>query len=150
MSAAHTICLGTIGSGIWRSEDSGQSWANIRDGIWNDSNIYSLTADPTDSRVIYAGTQEGIFRSDDRAVSFRKLEGPLDNYQVWAIAVDSKDPDTVMAGCGPSAFFRTRDAGRTWEKMNVPLAESCPNVREPPGHGLGHRPQRQPHCLGWH
>ena len=131
MSAAHTICLGTIGSGIWRSEDGGQSWANIRDGIWNDSNIYSLTADPTDSRVIYAGTQEGIFRSDDRAVSFRKLEGPLDNYQVWAIAVDPSDPTTVMAGCGPSAFFRTRDAGRTWEKMNVPLAESCPNVREP-------------------
>ena len=131
MTAGHTVCIGTIGSGIWRTEDGGQSWANIRDGIWNDSNIYSLTADPTDSRVIYAGTQEGIFRSDDRAVSFRKLEGPLDNYQVWAIAVDPSDPNTVMAGCGPSAFFRTRDAGRTWEKMNVPLAESCPNVREP-------------------
>ena len=70
MTAAHTICLGTMASGIWRSEDEGHSWANIRDGIWNDNNIYALTADPTDSRVIYAGTQEGIFRSDDRAVSF--------------------------------------------------------------------------------
>ena len=105
MTAAHTVCIGTIGSGIWRTEDGGDSWANIRDGIWNDNNIYSLTADPTDSRVIYAGTQEGIFRSDDRAVSFRRLEGPLNDYQVWAIAVDPKDPQHGYGGLRPQCLL---------------------------------------------
>ena len=126
MSAAHTICLGTIGSGIWRSEDEGQSWANIRDGIWNDSNIYSLTADPTDSRVIYAGTQEGIFRSDDRAVSFRKLEGPLDNYQVWAIAVD---PQRSQHGYGGLRPQRLLPHPRCWAHMGEnerPLGRELP------------------------
>ena len=46
------LCIGTIGSGIWRTEDGGQSWANIRDGIWND-------IDPSSAAMTAPSAQAG-------------------------------------------------------------------------------------------
>jgi photosystem II stability/assembly factor-like uncharacterized protein len=37
MAGNYTICVGTIGSGLWRSPDGGDSWQRVRDGLTGES-----------------------------------------------------------------------------------------------------------------
>lgn len=124
------ICVGTIGAGLWRSPDGGDTWGRPK-GIWGDARVFAVSAHPSKPNVVFAGTDEGIFRSDDKGASFKHLSSEMDSRQVWRIAADPVDSDTIFAGTSPSALFRSRDGGTTWEKLPVDLAETCPNVRLP-------------------
>ena len=33
MAGNYTICVGTIGSGLWLSPDGGDSWQRVREGL---------------------------------------------------------------------------------------------------------------------
>lgn len=124
------ICVGTIGAGLFRSPDGGDTWERPK-GIWGDTRVFAVSVHPAEPTVVFAGTDEGIFRSDDKGASFEHLSSQMDSLQVWRIAADPVDPNTIFAGTCPSALFRSRDGGTNWEKLTVELAESCPNVRLP-------------------
>ena len=124
------ICVGTIGAGLWRSPDGGDSWERPK-GMWGDIRVFAVSVHPAEPNVVFAGTDEGIFRSDDKGASFQHLSSQMDSMQVWRIAADPVEPNTIFAGTSPSALFRSRDGGTNWEKLTVDLAETCPNVRFP-------------------
>ena len=130
MAKNFSIHVGTIGTGLLHSSDGGKNWGRA-EGIWGDSRVFAVTANPKDPSKIYAGTDEGIFLSRDNGKSFQHLDSPMDSLHVWKIAVDPVDPDIVFAGTSPSAIFRSQDGGTKWEKLNVDMAEECPNVRMP-------------------
>jgi photosystem II stability/assembly factor-like uncharacterized protein len=50
---------------------------------------------------------------------------------VWKIAVDPSNPEIIFAGTRPAALFRSKDGGKSWQKLAVDMAEECPNVRIP-------------------
>ena len=132
MAKNFTIYVGTIGTGLWRSPDGGENWSRVGSGgLWGDSRVFGVTIHPEDPNVIFAGADDGIYRSADRGQSFERLESPLDQFQVWKIAIDPVDPDTIFAGTRPSALFRSRDGGQHWDQLSVELADECPNVRIP-------------------
>ncbi len=130
MATDFTVCVGTVGTGIWTSGDGGKSWSRPK-GIWNETQVFALTVDPQDSRVIFAGANDGIYRSDDRGQSFEHIESPMDSYAVWSVAVDPTNTRTVFAGCRPGAVFRSKDGGQRWEKLSAEFAKECANVRFP-------------------
>ncbi len=131
MSSSFTICVGTVGTGIWRSTDAGETWKQVHHGLWNESRVYGLTAHPTEPQCLYAGTDSGLYRSHDGGERFEHIDSPMDDRHVWKIAVDPVDSQTLFVGTRPSALFRSRDAGTTWEQLDVELAEECPAVRIP-------------------
>ena len=126
-----TICVGTIGTGLWRSPDGGETWGLVQTGLWLESRVFSLVVHPRDPRILYAGTDNGLYRSQDRGASFERLDSPMNALHVWKVALDPVDPDTIFAGTRPSALFRSHDGGQTWEKLAVDMADECPNVRIP-------------------
>ena len=125
-----TLCVGTIGAGLWRSPDGGDSWERPP-GIWADARVFGVTAHPGDPDVVFAGTDDGVFRSKDKGKSFERMDSPMNSLHVWKIAIDPVDSDIVLAGTCPSALFRSYDGGQQWEKLPVDMAETCPNVRLP-------------------
>ena len=125
-----TLCVGTIGAGLWRSPDGGDSWDRAK-GIWEDARVFGVTTDPKDPDIVFAGTDDGLFRSQDKGKSFQRMDSLMNSLHVWKIAVDPVDSDVVFAGTCPSALFRSFDGGQQWEKLTVDLAETCPNVRLP-------------------
>ncbi len=132
MAKNFTVCVGTIGTGLWRSPDGGASWSRVgSSGLWGESRVFALAVHPKDPRVIYAGADDGVYRSGDKGQSFERLDSPMNSLHVWKIAIDPADPDTIFAGTRPAALFRSRDSGRQWEKLTADLAEECPNVRIP-------------------
>ena len=131
MARNFTICVGTVGTGVWRSPDGGATWGRVGSGIWGDTRVFDVVVHPNTPSVVYAGTDEGVFHSQDRGKSFERMGSLLKSHQVWKIAIDPADPDIMFAGTSPSALFRSRNAGRTWKKLEVDMAEKCPNVRVP-------------------
>ena len=131
MNKSFNLCVGTIGSGAWLSPDGGESWRRVGRGLWSESRVFGLTLHPIEPRTVFAGADDGIYRSQDGGQSFERLSSPMNDTQVWKIAVDPVDPDIIFAGTRPSALFRSRDGGRSWQQLAVEMAKECPNVRIP-------------------
>ena len=131
MAGNYTICLGTVGTGVWLSPDGGESWRRAGGELWNESRVFGLTVHPHEPRTVFAGANDGIYKSTDGAMSFTRLQSPMNDLDVWRIAIDPTDPDIIFAGTRPAALFRSKDGGRSWQKMPAEIAEECPNVRVP-------------------
>jgi photosystem II stability/assembly factor-like uncharacterized protein len=131
MTANYSICVGTIGSGAWLSPDGGDSWKRVQKGLWSESRIYSLTNHPREERTLFAGADDGVYKSSDGGQSFARLDSPMNALNVWKIAVDPTNPDIIFAGTRPAALFRSKDGGKSWSKLAVEMADECPNVRIP-------------------
>ena len=55
----------------------------------------------------------------------------MDGRPVWAIAVSPHDPRVLLAGCRPTAVYRSDDWGATWRQLEIPFADSCLQVQIP-------------------
>ena len=125
MGRGVTIRVGTIGQAIWRSPDCGDSWDRVRTSIYPENDARALAVHPRQPHIVYAGTDSGIYRSEDRGASWERLDSPLNSMHTWALAIHPVEPDTIFAGTNPSAVFRSRDGGQKWEKLSIELAEEC-------------------------
>jgi len=141
MAKKGTILVGTIGQGIMMSHDDGESWtrASVRQGMHSDCIVKSLSSGARRPEVVYAGTNMGLYRSDDGGAGWRLLDTPMTGSMVWSAAIDPVDPNVMFAGTGtPSKprIYRSPDAGKSWEQLSVEIAEDCPNVGIPRPTGI--------------
>jgi len=130
---SYSICIGTIGSGAWLSTDSGDSWKRSQNegGLWSESRVYGLSTHPTEPRTLFAGADDGIYKSSDGGRNFARLDSLMNSRDVWKIAVDPSNPDIIFAGTRPAALYRSKDGGQSWQQLAVDMADECPNVRIP-------------------
>lgn len=111
------------GGGLYRSDDSGQSWALINSqGSLIQRPFYytTLGADPTNADVVYAGA-EGFFKSSDGGKTFSTFRTPHgDNHDIWINPQNSQ----LMIQANDGGANVSTDGGRTWStQMNQPTAE---------------------------
>ena len=125
---SYSICIGTIGSGAWLSTDSGDNWKRVASGFWSESRIYSLAVHPTEPRTLFAGADDGIYKSSDGGQNFARLDSPMNTRDVWKIAIDPTNPDIIFAGTRPAALYRSKDGGKSWTPLAVDMVDECPNV----------------------
>src|SRR5439155_747294 len=130
MTGNFTICVGTVGSGAWLSPDGGESWRRIGKGLGNESRIFGLTVHPREPRTVFAGANDGLYKSGDGGQSFERVQSPMDNLDVWRIAIDPTDPDihdiavtvnggTTVLTSTPREIFASRDRGDNWYPLMV-------------------------------
>jgi len=122
-SRVYALIEARPGGGLYRSEDSGQTWALINSqGALIQRPFYytTLGADPSNADVIYAGA-EGFFKSTDAGKTFTPLRTPHgDNHDIW---INPKDSQIMIQSNDGGANVST-DGGRTWSsQMNQPTAE---------------------------
>lgn len=126
-----TIVAATVGSGMFVSKDSGQSWnqAFMKMPVapwapWVAGR--SVAVSPFDDNIFLAGTDAGVHLSEDGGRSWKFLSSPADRMQVWSTVWHPNEPDTMLIGLAPfktdKAILRSRDRGKTWENLNFPLA----------------------------
>jgi photosystem II stability/assembly factor-like uncharacterized protein len=126
--------IGQVDGGVWRSDDYGRSWVPIFDGQPSQS-IGAIAVAPSDSRIIYVASGEGLHRPDlsvgdgiykslDAGKTWQHL-GLRDGQQIPALAVDPRDPNRLFAAVlghpyGPNeerGIFRSSDGGQTWKRV---------------------------------
>ena len=136
MAEVKTILVGTVGQGVMRSADGGESWRRVGldSGLHSDALVRCLASKPGRPAVVFAGTDKGLYRSEDAGQKWQLIDSPLGGNCVWALAIDSQNPDVMFAGTGtpnPAALFRSTDGGTKWEKRPMAVAAECPNVGVP-------------------
>jgi photosystem II stability/assembly factor-like uncharacterized protein len=108
------IFLATDGKGIARAQHGpNRDWAVEQ--LMSEHRVTCLAADPSDRRRVYAGTRNGVLRSDDAGLTWRA--SAMGGHVVKALAVSPHDPDIVYAGTKPALMFISRDGGQTWAEL---------------------------------
>ncbi len=128
MTKKPIIYTGTVGQSVWRSRDGGESWERATQGMFSESDIRALAVSPDNAAVLLAGTEAGLYRTEDGGDTWAHVDSPMNEVQIWALAIDPASPDTIYAGTCPSALYRTRDGGTSWQKLDVELADECVGV----------------------
>ena len=126
----YSIFIGTVGFGLHISRDGGGSWAGAASsepppsavgGL--EGNVRALAVYPDNPHRLLAGTDIwGLYRSDDNgrsgagtvaAEGFETARAPV---EIWSLAIDPEDTDTIYVGTRPDGF-RERDGGATWDRL---------------------------------
>jgi photosystem II stability/assembly factor-like uncharacterized protein len=129
------ILVGTVGQSVLATDD-GDTWSRVgpTHGFHSDALVRTLVNQPDEPNVIWAGTDRGILRSDDAGRKWQRVDGPLNDQQVWRVSLHPNDKHVVFAGTGtpsPAKIFRSQDAGKTWEKLHVDIVAECAAVGVP-------------------
>src|SRR5262249_33317756 len=131
MTLAHRLYVGTIGEGLFRSTDGGESFRRACDGTFVECHVRALAVHPHDPRTLYLGSELGLFRSTDGADRWAQVESPVNGRQVWSVLLLPSNPDVILVGTCPSRLFRSDDGGRAWAEPAVRIAQECPRIMHP-------------------
>jgi len=111
------------GSGLYRSEDAGATWALVNGSgnlITRPFYYTTLGVDPMNPDVVFVG-DEGWYRSADGGKSFRPSPAPHgDHHDIW---INPKNSQYMIQSNDGGANV-SLDGGRTWSvQSNQPTAE---------------------------
>lgn len=129
-----TMYAAGVSGGVWKSTNGGVNWRWIS-GDFANLAVASLAMDPADSRVLYAGTGEGIIGSSPKGMGiYRTADGgetwqPLastataDFHYVNDLVISRADPRRIYAAT-KTGVWRSLDRGATWKRVLDPKTES--------------------------
>ena len=123
-----TMYAAGVSGGVWKSVDAGARWSWISDEFSHLA-VSSLALDPTDRKVLYAGTGEGflvgsprgngIYRTADAGATWQLLAATGNNpdfYFVNDIVVSRGDPRRLYAAT-TTGVWRSLNRGTTWARV---------------------------------
>jgi photosystem II stability/assembly factor-like uncharacterized protein len=130
-----TYYMGTVGGGVWKTEDAGVSWQNISDGQLNTSSVGAVAVADSDPNTVYVGMGEhavrgvmssygdGVYKSTDAGKTWKHLGLALTR-QIAAIRIDPKNPDIVYVAAQGATYaptedrgiYKSIDGGKNWKK----------------------------------
>jgi photosystem II stability/assembly factor-like uncharacterized protein len=130
---SYSICLATTGAGLWTSHDEGKTWLLghcDHPRYPYEASVRALAVSVGTPSVVWASidseqAHDVIARSADRGETYEYLGIPAPGRQVWSVAVDPLDPNTIVAGSRPGGVFRSNDGGRSWIELPTGIAASC-------------------------
>jgi tetratricopeptide (TPR) repeat protein/photosystem II stability/assembly factor-like uncharacterized protein len=102
-------------TGVYKTTDGGNSWRQIL----SQSNITSLTIDPSNPLTLYIATQDGVLKSTDSETTWEWIATVKGNLPEPAhvLAIASGDNQIIYAGT-EGGVYRSSDGGWTWEERN--------------------------------
>lgn len=145
----HIVYAAAVAGGtgaIFRSTTGGASWQRFGGPLAADGApvfVLSLAIDPRRPRLMYAGTQRGLFRSRDQGRTWVALTtGPVDDTgqprPIRQVLIEPAAPDTVWA-LTENDLYRSRNRGATWARREagLPAERRVGNLAFSPlsGHG---------------
>jgi photosystem II stability/assembly factor-like uncharacterized protein len=130
-----TFYMGSVGGGVWKTENSGRTWNPISDRGIPIGSIGAIAVAPSDANIIYVGTGEpdirsqnsygiGMFKSTDAGQTWTHI-GLEETRQIGRVVVDPTNPNRLyVAALGHiydaspyRGLYRSTDGGATWKKV---------------------------------
>ncbi|MEM7534424.1 MAG: hypothetical protein AAF639_19740 [Chloroflexota bacterium] len=128
VESSGVLLAGSAGGGILRTHDRGHSWVTCNFGL-QDYTILSLTWAPVmDTKVyprwevVFATTEEGVYRSPNAGRGWKRCNIPDGVYQAMAVAPEfhAQGPNsgTVLVGAEETGLWRSTDGGRVFTHVD--------------------------------
>ncbi len=99
--------------------------------------VIQILIDPSNPSIIYAGTNQGVYRSTDGGETWEPRNGGLGGYGdlvVSGIVRHPTNPDILYIATWGYGLFKSTDAGRNWTRLTDPLATGIQAMAAlPPG-----------------
>ncbi|WP_373331049.1 WD40/YVTN/BNR-like repeat-containing protein [Salmonirosea aquatica] len=128
--------MGSVGGGVWKTEDAGLSWKNITDGQLKTSSVGAIAVAASDPNVMYVGMGEhpirgvmtshgdGVYKSTDAGKTWKHLGLPASRH-IAAVRIHPQNPDLVYVAVQGAAYgataergiYRSADGGKSWQKI---------------------------------
>ena len=103
--------------GMYRLTDGQADWVSIENGLPDQPQVRALLVHPDDPAVIYAGTQDGVYRSRDRGDTWQRTDTLAG--EVWSLTAHPNDPSIMFAGYDRGRVCRSDDGGSSWRQLNT-------------------------------
>ena len=129
--AGETVAGREIKTGLYRRGDGDSEWQSVTNGLPPAPAIRALAVHPQKPEIVYAGTQEGPYRSGDRGDHWEKVNVPDHGLPVWSLLFHPRDPNVMFAGYESCEIYRSDDAGERWTQL--PVSVRYPEVAMAPG-----------------
>lgn len=116
-------------AGIFKSEDGGNTWKDINNGLTGGSkDIGSFAIDPVENNILYAGTQSigKLYISNDFGKVWKESKGKLPETWINDIVIDYKNNKVIYLATG-QGIYKTEDGGLTFRKKDTGITDS--NIR---------------------
>ncbi|MFK7958232.1 MAG: hypothetical protein AB8B96_19200, partial [Lysobacterales bacterium] len=122
---------GGAGSGIWRSEDGGESWARLTEDLPDGMGKIGVAVSPAQPGLVWAIVEAeddkgGLYRSTDGGDSWKQVnKSRLLRARSWYymhIFADPQDADTVYVMNAP--FLKSIDGGKNFSDVPVPHGDN--------------------------
>ncbi|MCP4612332.1 MAG: hypothetical protein GY845_26850 [Planctomycetes bacterium] len=124
------IYLGNFPGGFFVSNDDGNTWECSSLGLGNDG-IFSLTMHPYNQELIFAGTYNGIWKTENRGKSWSQTSSGMPGEQwPFCVVIDDQEPSIMYTATknGMNKGFISRnefggvvmksiDGGENWFKI---------------------------------
>lgn len=104
----------------WKTPDGGKTWQHIKNGVIDDSDVFSIIVDPKSPSVVYASACSGIYKSENGGELFKKAQGiPFSARRTRVLHQDPANQNVVYAGT-TEGLWRTTDSGKSWKQITGP------------------------------
>ncbi len=123
---------GQQGNGlIIKGNDNGSSWQTMNHGVplaIDAKNVQALAVSPVNSEQIFAGTDNGMFKSNDGGYTWQKLNNfPASN--IKCMSIGKLNSQLIFVGTLSEGLITSTDGGMNWHKMkdNV-ILDKCRDI----------------------
>lgn len=103
-----TLYAGTMDRGVLKSIDGGLIWSSANLGV---KMAMTLTQDPRDPRIVYAGTEAGLLRTNASGSGWEPTALKKD---IMAVAISQANPSRMLAVDADGRVYRSEDGGSSW------------------------------------
>lgn len=134
-----SVVISTSGTGVYRSVDGGNRFAESNDGL-DHRYLAQLVVHPARPQVVYTaaaafpppfwhrpnGADGAFYRSENQGVSWNRLTGGLPKHFTAApraIAGDPEDPENLFVGMTDGSVWMSADGGESFRRILADLPQ---------------------------
>ena len=127
-----TIISGSRDSGIFKSNDGGDTWTQMTNGLpgglFGKADFAVSPSDPDRVYVLIEAPEGegGLYRSDDRGNSFRLIttQASLIDRPFYYLNLDADPTNADVLYVNSTGFFKSVDGGSTWQRRSTPHGDN--------------------------
>lgn len=118
--------FGTVGGGVWLTEDAGVTFVNLTDNTIPNLATSTIVISPQDKNTLYVGTGEpfgnlgaiggsGVYKTIDGGATWESLTNTVSFGDIGRIIINPNDKNNIVVGAR-SGIYRTTDGGANWSQ----------------------------------
>ncbi len=90
---------------ILKSTNRGKSWTSLENNLPKRGSVYTLAEDPVEATLLFAGTEYGVFYSNNGGQQWKPLKSGLPTIAVRDIRIQKRENDLVLATFGRGFYI---------------------------------------------